>query len=120
MLACLIGMALFYWGYHGGHGPIAMGPGFVQFFGLIVALYGVATLTASTWTRSRLKLTKPERAEWGPSLFPREEELLERMAVGEAVGDIADDLERTSQVPRHITLRYIIEIGRQVVDDIDR
>ena len=114
--ACLVGMALFFWGRSGGHGPIAMGPGFVQVLGLIIALYGVATLTASTWTRRRLKLTRDERARWGPKLAPRKDELLERMASGEPVRAIADDLSDGQGIPADVTLRYIIEIGRQVVD----
>ena len=111
----MLGMGLFFWGYEGGHGPIAMGPGFVQLLGLIVALYGVATLTASTWTRRRLKLSRSEREEWGAKLFPRREELLDRMASGESVGAVADEIEAADGVPRHVTLRYILEIGRQVV-----
>ena len=112
-LASVVGMGLFFWGKSGGHGPIAMGPGFVQVLGLIIALYGVATLTASTWTRRRLKLSKAERAQWLPKLAPRKEELLERMAKGEPVRSIADELQRDEGVPDHVTLRYIIEIGQE-------
>ncbi len=90
-----------------------MGPGFVMVMGLILALYGVTTLTAATWTRQRIKLTSEEWSRWGEALESCRGDLLERMAQGESVGALADEQERVSGVPRLVTLRYIIQIGRE-------
>ena len=111
--ACVGGMGLFFWGRSGGHGPIVMGPGFVMGMGLILALYGVTTLTAATWTRRRLKLTPEEWGRWGHHLQSCRDDLLSRMAQGESVGTLADEQERNLGVPRLVTLRYIIQIGRE-------
>ena len=110
--ALVAGGALFWWGYEGGSGPFAMGPGFVQILGFIAALYGLSVLVASFWTAQRLRLSSAERQRWGPTLEPRRDELLERMASGEGARNIADRIEGDLGVPRDVTLRFLIEIGR--------
>ena len=114
----VVGALVFRWGYGGGHGPVAMGPGLVQFLGIVVFLYGAAVLIASTWTGRRLRLSAAERARWLPALAPRREELLGRMAAGQRAAAIADALLAEAGVPPDVTLRYLIEICRGRGDQV--
>ena len=114
LIAFVAGLALSAYGPAGGAGPFVMGPGFVVALGAVVALYGFLELVVVLWTRRSLRLSRAEWSEWGPALDAERESIFGRIVEGERPVVIAEELEAAAGVPRDVTLRYIIFVGRHL------
>ncbi len=83
-------------------------------------LFGTyAALQLIVWRYSNrpLELTSAELARWGPKLEAATPAILTMYGdEHKSVRDIATSLESSHGIPKHITLRYIVALGRHLRD----
>lgn len=83
-------------------------------------LFGTyAALQLIVWRYSNrpIELTSAELARWGPKLEAATPTILTMYGEeNKSVRDIATSLESSHGIPKHVTLRYIIALGRHLRD----
>ncbi|MEE2780307.1 MAG: hypothetical protein VYE15_07280 [Myxococcota bacterium] len=65
-------------------------------------------------TEAGLTLGDAELEEWGEMLEKLTPEIMEALKRGDAVATIADSVQEDHGVPNHITLRYVVALGRHL------
>ncbi len=93
-----------------------------QFLGVGIPLWGLAAVYAGlqfyVWiaTRKGIELSDREVEKGGPKLERVAPEIRDRMERGTSVKLIASDLQRSEGIPRDVTLRYIIALGKTILE----
>ena len=65
-------------------------------------------------TEAGLTLEDAELDEWGETLEKLTPEIMDALKQGDGVATIADNVQRDHGVPTHITLRYVVALGRHL------
>lgn len=81
---------------------------------ILVAVYAGLQFALWHFTRKGMSLSDDEIARWGPTLERVTPDVLRRCEERTSVKEIAADLERDEGIPRDVTLRYIIALGRHL------
>jgi len=65
-------------------------------------------------TEAGLTLGDVELDQWGGALEQLTPEILEALKRGDSVATIAETVEKDHGVPSHVTLRYVVALGRHL------
>ena len=91
---------------------VSVGDWFVLPLWIPFALYGGLQYFIWAQTERGLDLTDAELQRWGPQLEEVTPTIVEALKEERSVRDIATDLEEAHGIPSHITLRYVVHLGR--------
>ncbi len=112
LIFILIGVALLVWSLILERGILTLGPGFVLILGACCSLYGVLLLTLMAMVKWKMKLTGEEIFRYGKQLEEATPLILDLIEKGLPASQVAQAVEQSKSVPVHVTLRYIIELGK--------
>ncbi len=81
---------------------------------ILAAIYGALQLYLWRMTRRGLALTVDELSTWGDKLEDATPNIVRGYQAHKPVGEIAREIESSHGIPKDVTLRYIIALGKHL------